>query len=177
MCSLLSCASAKRSITRRTKFELNQARDRAHVLVGLAIAVANIDEVIHLIRTSPDPATARERLLARRWPAKDMAPLVALVADPRHQIAGDGTITLSDEQAHAILDLRLAALDRARRRRNRRRAQGPCRQDHRLSGYLAQPRARLRDHQKRAESRSRKSSQRRAGPKSSISRARSMTKT
>ncbi|MFZ1990779.1 MAG: DNA gyrase subunit A [Alphaproteobacteria bacterium] len=97
-------------ITRRTKFELNQARDRAHVLVGLAIAVANIDEVIHLIRSSPDPATARDRLLARRWPAKDMGPLVALVADPRHMIAEDGTITLSDEQAKAILDLRLQRL-------------------------------------------------------------------
>jgi DNA gyrase subunit A len=97
-------------ITRRTKFELAKARDRAHVLVGLAIAVANIDEVIHLIRTAPDPATARERLLAKRWPAHDMAPLVALVADPRHLIADDGTISLSEEQARAILDLRLQRL-------------------------------------------------------------------
>ncbi len=64
---------------------LSKARDRAHVLVGLAIAVANIDEVIHLIRTAPDPATARERLMARDWPATDIAPLVALIADPRHR--------------------------------------------------------------------------------------------
>ena len=71
-------------ITRRTKFLLNKARDRAHILVGLAIAVANIDEVIALIRASPDPATARERLMARDWPADDVAPLIALIDDPRH---------------------------------------------------------------------------------------------
>jgi DNA gyrase subunit A len=87
-----------------------KARDRAHVLVGLAITVANIDEVIHLIRTAPDPATAREALKARDWPAKDMAPLIALIADPRHQLREDGTFRLSDEQARAILDLRLQRL-------------------------------------------------------------------
>src|SRR5262249_6133976 len=87
-----------------------QARDRAHVLVGLAIAVANIDEVIHLIRTSPDPATARERLFERNWPARDMAPLIALVADPRHMLMADGSMKLSEEQAKAILDLRLQIL-------------------------------------------------------------------
>ncbi|MFO1186622.1 MAG: DNA gyrase subunit A [Alphaproteobacteria bacterium] len=97
-------------ITRRTKFELTKARERAHVLVGLAIAVANIDEVIALIRKAPDPATAKDQLMTRRWPAKDMGPLVALVADPRHVIADDGTITLSEEQAKAILELRLQRL-------------------------------------------------------------------
>ncbi len=97
-------------VTRRTKFELTKARDRAHILVGLAIAVANIDEIIALIRAAPDPVTARDQLLAKRWPARDMAPLVALVADPRHIIAEDGTITLSEEQAKAILDLRLQRL-------------------------------------------------------------------
>ncbi len=65
-------------ITRRTKFELNHARDRAHVLVGLAIAVANIDEVIEMIRRAPDPVVARERLMARDWPAMDVTPLIAL---------------------------------------------------------------------------------------------------
>ncbi|MBB5751356.1 DNA gyrase subunit A [Prosthecomicrobium pneumaticum] len=97
-------------VTRRTKFLLNKARDRAHVLVGLAIAVANIDEVIQLIRTAPDPATARERLMARDWPAMDVAPLIALIADPRHALSADGTYRLSDTQARAILDLRLQRL-------------------------------------------------------------------
>ncbi|MCA3562531.1 MAG: DNA gyrase subunit A [Aestuariivirga sp.] len=97
-------------VTRRTKFLLNKARDRAHVLVGLAIAVANIDEVIHLIRTSKDAAEAREALMARDWPAKDMAPLVALIADPRHALTEEGTYRLSEEQARAILDLRLQRL-------------------------------------------------------------------
>ena len=97
-------------IGRRTKFLLRKARDRAHVLVGLAIAVANIDEVIALIRTAPDPAAARERLMARDWPAKDVIPLVALVDDPRHKISAEGTYRLSEEQARAILDLRLQRL-------------------------------------------------------------------
>jgi DNA gyrase subunit A len=97
-------------VTRRTKFLLGKARDRAHVLVGLAIAVANIDEVIALIRSAPDPATARAQLMAREWPAKDMAPLIRLIADPRHQLREDGTYKLSEEQARAILDLRLQRL-------------------------------------------------------------------
>jgi DNA gyrase subunit A len=97
-------------VTRRTKFQLTKARDRAHVVVGLAIAVANIDEVIRLIRTSSDANMAREALMARAWPARDMAPLIALIADPRHSIAADGTIHLSEMQARAILDLRLQRL-------------------------------------------------------------------
>nr|WP_243396423.1 DNA gyrase subunit A [Marinicaulis flavus] len=97
-------------ITRRTKFELNKARDRAHILVGLAIAVANIDEVVALIRNAPDPATAKEQLMARDWPAKDLAPLVLLVADPRHLMSDGNTLKLSEEQAKAILDLRLQRL-------------------------------------------------------------------
>jgi DNA gyrase subunit A len=97
-------------VTRRSKFLLNKARDRSHVLVGLAIALANIDEFIRIIRESADPATAREAITGRRWPAKDMAPLVALIADPRHAMADDNTIMLSDEQARAILDLRLQRL-------------------------------------------------------------------
>jgi DNA gyrase subunit A len=97
-------------VTRRTKFLLNKARVRAHVLVGLAIAVANIDEVIKLIRQAPDPATAREQLMARNWPARDVAPLVELIDDPRHKLNDDGTYNLSEEQARAILDLRLQRL-------------------------------------------------------------------
>ena len=97
-------------VTRRTKFLLHKARDRAHVLVGLAIAVANIDEVIKLIRFAPSPAEAKEQLMARDWPAKDMAPLIELIADPRHRLAEDETYRLSDEQAKAILELRLARL-------------------------------------------------------------------
>ena len=97
-------------INRRTKFLLAKARERAHVLVGLAIAVANIDEVIRLIRTAPDPAAAREALMARDWPARDMAPLIALIDDPKHRISDDGTYRLSEEQARAILDLRLQRL-------------------------------------------------------------------
>lgn len=97
-------------ITRRTKFLLNKARDRAHILVGLAIAVANIDEVIRVIRTSPDPTTARDILMERRWPAQDVATMMTLIDDPRHRIEEDGTARLSFEQAKAILDLRLARL-------------------------------------------------------------------
>jgi len=97
-------------VTRRTKYELNKARDRAHILVGLAIAVANIDEVVALIRAAPDPATAKAQLMARDWPAKDLAPLVALVADPRHMMTDGDRLKLSEEQAKAILDLRLQRL-------------------------------------------------------------------
>ncbi len=97
-------------VTRRTRFLLNKARDRAHILVGLAVAVANVDEVIQLIRTSPDPGTARERLMARDWPARDVAPLIALIDDPRHRMNEDGTFKLSDEQARAILALTLSRL-------------------------------------------------------------------
>jgi DNA gyrase subunit A len=97
-------------VTKRTKFLLTKARDRAHILVGLAIAVANIDEVIALIRRSKDAAEAREALMGRSWPAKDMAPLITLIADPRHTLSEEGTYILSDEQARAILDLRLQRL-------------------------------------------------------------------
>ena len=97
-------------ITRRTVFELNKARERAHRSVGLAIAVANLDEVIRLIRASPDPATARRGLMERAWPAADMAPYIALVDDPNYKLAEDGTYMLSERQADAILELRLHRL-------------------------------------------------------------------
>ncbi|OQW57041.1 MAG: DNA gyrase subunit A [Proteobacteria bacterium SG_bin9] len=97
-------------VTRRTKFLLNRARDRAHILVGLAIAVANIDEIIRVIRTSPDPNTARDTLMSRDWPAADVAAMITLIDDPRHRLSPDGTARLSMEQAKAILDLRLQRL-------------------------------------------------------------------
>src|SRR5918998_49676 len=97
-------------VVRRTRFELNKARDRGHVLVGLAIAVANIDEVIHIIRSSKDPTEARERLVARDWPAGDMMPLIDLIQDPRTVIVDEGRVRLTDEQARAILALTLSRL-------------------------------------------------------------------
>ncbi|MEA2878798.1 MAG: gyrase subunit, partial [Hyphomicrobiales bacterium] len=97
-------------VSRRTKFRLTKARDRTHVLVGLAIAVANIDEVIRTIRASKDANEAREALMTRDWPAQDVATLLELIDDPRHKLAADGTYRLSDVQAKAILDLRLQRL-------------------------------------------------------------------
>ena len=97
-------------VVRRTRHELSRARDRAHVLVGLAIAVANIDEIIAIIRSSADPAQARERLTGRDWPIGDMAPLIALIADPRTQLLAGDLVRLSEEQARAILALTLSRL-------------------------------------------------------------------
>jgi DNA gyrase subunit A len=97
-------------VSRRTKFLLNKARDRTHILVGLAIAVANIDEVIRLIRNSKDANEAREALMARDWPAADVAALIELIDDPRHKVSREGTYRLSEVQARAILDLRLQRL-------------------------------------------------------------------
>jgi DNA gyrase subunit A len=97
-------------VVRRIKFELSKARDRGHVLVGLAIAVANIDEFIHIIRSSKDPTEARERLVAKAWPTGDMMPLVELIADPRTVIEDGVNIRLTDEQARAILALTLSRL-------------------------------------------------------------------
>jgi DNA gyrase subunit A len=97
-------------VVRRTRFELNRARDRAHVLVGLAIAVANIDEMIHIIRSSKDPAEARERLTEKNWPIGDMIDLIALVADPRTLVIDDARVRLTDEQTRAILALTLSRL-------------------------------------------------------------------
>jgi DNA gyrase subunit A len=97
-------------VSRRTKFLLGKARDRAHVLVGLAIAVANIDEMIKLIRAAKNPEEAREALMKRDWPAKDVAGMVTLIDDPRHKVTAKNTTKLSAEQAKAILDLRLQRL-------------------------------------------------------------------
>lgn len=97
-------------ITRRTIFELNKARNRAHILAGLAVAVANIDDIIALIRNAPDPKTAREQLLAKPWPANDVAPLIELIDDPEYPLGGDSTYQMSEAQAKAILELRLHRL-------------------------------------------------------------------
>jgi DNA gyrase subunit A len=97
-------------ISRRTKYLLGKARDRAHVLVGLAIAVSNIDQIIKLIRGSADANVAREALMARDWPAREVEAMVTLIDDPRHRVSASGTYKLSAEQAKAILDLRLQRL-------------------------------------------------------------------
>jgi DNA gyrase subunit A len=97
-------------IERRSRFRLGKARERAHLLIGLAVAVANIDEVIRLIRASRDTAEARAALMARAWPAGDIGPLLALVDEPGNRIAEDGTLRLTEEQARGILELRLQRL-------------------------------------------------------------------
>ncbi|WP_162305834.1 DNA gyrase subunit A [Oleisolibacter albus] len=97
-------------ITRRTEFELGKARERAHTLVGLAVAVANLDEMIALIRNAPDPAVARERMMERDWPAADVAPLIALIDEPGRGLSAENTYRLSEAQARAILELRLHRL-------------------------------------------------------------------
>ena len=96
-------------ILRRSRFELNKARERAHLLVGLAIAVANIDAMIRVIRESPDAATARATMMDRAWPAGDVSALLALIDDSGNQIMDD-TVRLTDAQARGILELRLARL-------------------------------------------------------------------
>ena len=96
-------------IRRRTVHELGKARERAHVLAGLAVAVANIDEMIALIRAAPDPVAARSRLVERPWPAEDMGPIIALLDEPGRKVV-DGRYSLSEAQARAILELRLQRL-------------------------------------------------------------------
>ncbi|MCC1480296.1 DNA gyrase subunit A [Roseibaca sp. Y0-43] len=97
-------------VTRRTAFELNKARERSHILCGLAVAVSNVDEVVATIRASADPAEAREKLMTRRWPAGDIAQYIRLIDDPSHTMNDDGTYNLSETQARAILELRLQRL-------------------------------------------------------------------
>jgi DNA gyrase subunit A len=97
-------------ILRRARFDLNKARDRAHILVGLGIAVANIDAVIALIRAAPDAAAARIALMARDWPAGDVLALLALIDDHGNQVTEAGTVRLTEAQARGILELRLQRL-------------------------------------------------------------------
>jgi DNA gyrase subunit A len=97
-------------VARRTAYELRRARERSHILCGLAVAVTNVDEIVATIRASADPATARERLMTRRWPAGDIAEYIRLIDDPSHTVNEDGTYNLSEAQARAILELRLQRL-------------------------------------------------------------------
>ena len=99
-------------ITRRTKFELNKARDRAHILLGLVVAVSNLDEVVRIIRSASNPAAARALLLSREWPLGEIAPYIRLVEaiEDDHAITGEGAYRLSETQVKAILDLRLHRL-------------------------------------------------------------------
>ncbi len=97
-------------VARRTAHDLRRARERSHILCGLAVAVSNVDEVVATIRSSSDPAEARERLMARAWPAGDIAEYISLIDDPSHRVQPDGTYFLSETQARAILDLRLQRL-------------------------------------------------------------------
>ena len=97
-------------VARRTAFDLRKARERSHILCGLAVAVSNVDEVVAAIRASADAAEARVKLMERRWPAKDIAEYIRLIDDPNHMINEDGTYNLSEIQARAILDLRLNRL-------------------------------------------------------------------
>jgi len=97
-------------VARRTAFELRKARERSHVLCGLAVAVTNVDEVVATIRSSADAADAREKLMTRRWPAGAIVEYLKLIDDPLHPVNEDGTYNLSEVQARAILDLRLQRL-------------------------------------------------------------------
>jgi DNA gyrase subunit A len=97
-------------VARRTAYELRKARERSHILCGLAVAVSNVDEVVATIRSSADAAEAREKLMTRRWPASDIAGYIRLIDDPTHTMNDDGTYNLSEAQARAILELRLQRL-------------------------------------------------------------------
>ncbi|MEP1522767.1 DNA gyrase subunit A [Ascidiaceihabitans sp.] len=97
-------------VARRTAYLLRKARERSHILCGLAVAVTNIDEIVAAIRSSADAAEAREKLMTRRWPAQDILPYIALIDDPTHTANDDGTYNLSETQARAILELRLQRL-------------------------------------------------------------------
>jgi len=97
-------------VARRVAYELRKARERSHILCGLAVAVSNVDEVVATIRGSADAADARHKLMTRRWPAHDIAEYIALIDDPSHTINEDGTYNLSEVQARAILELRLQRL-------------------------------------------------------------------
>ena len=97
-------------VARRTAYELRKARERSHILCGLAVAVSNVDEVVATIRASTDAAEAREKLMTRRWPAGDILEYIALIDDPTHTANDDGTYNLSEAQARAILELRLQRL-------------------------------------------------------------------
>ncbi len=121
-------------ITRRTMYELRKARERAHIQLGLAVAVANIDPVIALIRAAADPETARQELMAKDWPAAQVGPLIALVDEPGRAVSDEGTYRLSEIQAKAILELRLQKLTGLEREKIAEELQGLIEQ---IKEYLA----------------------------------------
>ena len=164
-------------VSRRTKFLLNKARERAHVLVGLAIAVANIDEVIRLIRAAPDPNTAREQLMARDWPAEDIAPLIALVDDPRHRVAEDGTYRCPTRRRAPSSICACSASPRSAATRSATSLKKLADEISRLSRHPALARAHPRHHQGRARPPCARLSRRRARPRSSTGMPTSRTRT
>ena len=129
-------------LIRRSRFRLARARERAHALIGLAVAVANIDDVIALIRAAADAQEAREALMGRAWPGADLAPLLALVDDPANALAGDGTIRLTEAQARAILELRLQRLTGLEREKIAEELRGLGAEIERLLALLASRSAR-----------------------------------
>ena len=137
-------------VARRTAFELRRARERAHVLCGLAVAVSNVDEVVATIRASADPAEARERLMTRAWPAADIAPYISLIDDPSHRVREDGTYFLSETQARAILELRLQRLTALGVKEVTDELETLAGGDHRLSRHPALARPDHGDHRGRA---------------------------
>jgi DNA gyrase subunit A len=158
-------------VTRRTRHLLGKARGRAHILLGLLVAVANLDAIITLIRNAPDPAAARAELLRRTWPAGDVMPLIALVGEEGEGVAEDGTYRLSDEQARAILDLRLQRLTGLERDKIAEELKGLIAE---IGGYLEILRSRAASSRSCAANcwRSRKSSRRRGAPRSKRSNSR-----
>ncbi|MCS6920319.1 MAG: DNA gyrase subunit A [Elioraea sp.] len=130
-------------LIRQSRFRLAKARERAHALIGLAVAVANIDDVIALIRASQDAQAAREALMGRAWPGADLAPLLALVDDPTNALGPDGTIRLTEAQARAILDLRLQRLTGLEREKIAEELRGLGADIERLLGLLSSRAARL----------------------------------
>ena len=97
-------------VARRTAFELRKARERSHILCGLAVTVSNVDEIVATIRASSDASEAREKLMQRSWPANEIREYIALIDDPTHKINDDATYNLSEAQVRAILELRLQRL-------------------------------------------------------------------
>ena len=133
-------------VARRTAYELRKARERSHILCGLAVAVSNVDEVVATIRASADPAEAREKLMTRRWPAHDIVEYIRLIDDPTHKINDDGTYNLSEIQGPRHSRPAASAPDGDGRQGSHRRTSGSCRKDPGLFGYSGFARADHVDH-------------------------------
>ena len=164
-------------VARRTAHELRRARERAHILCGLAVAVSNVDEVVATIRSSADPAEARERLMTRAWPAEDIAPYIALIDDPSHRVLRRRHLLPLRDPGPRHPRPAAAAADRARRQGGHRRAGGARRPHHRPPRHPALARADHGDHRRRAARGDASSSPCRAARRSSRSRPTSRTRT